>query len=103
MQVLEEVGDALYKDAQNRSIRRAMLEAQAEAELHERRNQPKISKASDRLAFRRLEREVLEIYDALEKTATGLTYEEFGAAMVALGGHRTFHSGTEPSTAPLHS
>eukprot|EP00900_Chrysochromulina_parva_P015008 jgi/Chrpa1/23508/Chrysochromulina_OHIO_Genome00027786-RA len=79
------VGDALYRDAHNRVIRRAMLEAQAEADLNERRNQTKLSSASDRYAQRRLERDVLEIYETLGRTAGGLRYDEFGAAMVELG------------------
>ena len=82
------VGDALYRNAHNRvnrAIRRAMLEAHAEADLNERRNQTKLSSASDRYAQRRLERDVLEIYETLGRTAGGLRYDEFGAAMVELG------------------
>jgi hypothetical protein len=38
-----------------------------------------------RYAQRRLERDVLEIYETLGRTAGGLRYDEFGAVMVELG------------------
>ena len=82
---LEEVSDALYQDAHNRSLRRQMLEAQAEAEAFELRNAPKISRQSERYALKKLERDVVEIYAALDKEHGGLDYEEFAAAMVELG------------------
>ena len=62
-----EVGDALYRDAHNRRLRQAMLEAQSEAEAHEKRNAPKMSERSSRFALRKVEREVSEIYEALNK------------------------------------
>jgi hypothetical protein len=37
---LEEVGDALYKDAHNRRLRRQMLQEQLNAELEEVRRRP---------------------------------------------------------------
>ena len=100
---IEEVGDALYKDAHNRAIRRKMLEAQADAELAEQRAKPKISKESDQYALRRLEREVDDIYAALERTGEGLTYEEFGAAMVELGFLRYVDADTAISAADTES
>ena len=89
---LEEVGDALYRDAHNRMIRRAMMDAQVDAELTDLRNESKLSATSEMLAARKLRREVAEIYAALGKEKSGLTYEEFGAAMVELGFLRYAHA-----------
>ena len=75
----------LHKDAHNRAVRRAMLEAQADAQLAELRSVPKRSRATERYAFKRLEREVMDIYAALDAVDRGLRYEEFGAAMVEVG------------------
>ena len=65
----EEVSEALYRDAQSRALRRQLLEAQAEAEAAEQRNMPKMSRNSDRYALRRIERDVQEIYIALDKVS----------------------------------
>lgn len=82
---LEEVGDALYKDAHNRRLRRQMMQEQLSSELHELRNGPKVSRNSHKLALKRLGRDVLDIYAALQAEERGLGYQEFGAALVELG------------------
>eukprot|EP00908_Phaeocystis_cordata_P016484 Transcript_27744.p1 GENE.Transcript_27744~~Transcript_27744.p1 ORF type:complete len:816 (+),score=406.70 Transcript_27744:122-2569(+) len=86
---LEEVGDALYKDAHNRRLRRQMLQEQLNAELEEVRSSSKCSSKSQQLAFTKLQRDVADIYERLEAAERGITYEELAAAMVELGLFKT--------------
>ena len=83
---LEEVGEALYRDAHNRRIRRQMVEAQLSSELeqarsrrdtspypassppltpppHQARTSSKISSRSEEMAFSKLQRDVADIYE----------------------------------------
>ncbi|KAL1495300.1 hypothetical protein AB1Y20_017159 [Prymnesium parvum] len=82
---LEEVGEALYKDAHNRRLRRQMMAEQMAAELNELRNIPKMSKRSNELALQKLRKDVLDIYSLLNAEQTGISYQELGAALVELG------------------
>ena len=60
---LEEVGEALYRDAHNRRIRRQMVEAQLSSELEQARTISKISSRSEEMAFSKLQRDVADIYE----------------------------------------
>ena len=55
---LEQRGQALYEDAQDRRLRQQMLREQLHARMEALRNARKVSANSDRLAFQRLQREV---------------------------------------------
>lgn len=82
---LEQLGEALYKDAHNRHLRKQIVQEQVAAELDQMRNAPKVSKKTSRLALQKLEKDVIEIYALLQAEERGLTYQEFGAAAVELG------------------
>ena len=84
-QHLEQVGDALYKDAHNRRIRAQMVQEQIDAGLADVRNERRISARSGRLAFQKLEKDVLDVYDRLEALERGLSYAELSDALVFLG------------------
>jgi len=86
---LEEVGEALYRDAHNRRIRRQMVEAQLSSELEQARSSSKISSRSEEMAFSKLQRDVADIYEQLGATERGVTYEELAAALVELGLFKT--------------
>jgi len=86
---LEEVGDALYKDAHNRRIRRQMVEAQLSSELEQVRSSTKISSRSGEMAFTKLQRDVADIYEQLDAAERGMSYEELAATFVELGLFKT--------------
>jgi hypothetical protein len=81
---LEELSDALHRDAHNRRVRRQIMQEQMEAEMIEIRNERKMSAKSDRLSFMKLQRDVLEIFERLEAADRGLGYDELAAALVEL-------------------
>lgn len=81
---LEELSDALHRDAHNRRVRRQIMQEQMDAELTEVRNERKLSAKSDRLSFLKLQRDVLEIFERLEAAERGLKYDELTAALVEL-------------------
>ena len=62
---LEAVGDALYKDAHNRQLRRQMMQEQLTDELQRARDDPKISAKSAQLAFNKFQRDVHRCAHAL--------------------------------------
>eukprot|EP00967_Tisochrysis_lutea_P120106 scaffold196647_cov32-Tisochrysis_lutea.AAC.1 len=88
---LEELADSLYRDAHNRRVRRQILQEQLDAELAEVRNERKLSAKSDRLAFQKLQRDVVAIFDRLEATNRGLKYNELAATLVELSVLRYAH------------
>ena len=57
------MGEALYRDAHNRRIRRQMVEAQLSSELEQARTISKISSRSEEMAFSKLQRDVADIYE----------------------------------------
>ena len=62
------------------------------------RNERKISAKSDRLAFAKLHKDVVQIFERLEASARGLGYEELAAALVELGVLKHSHAEGAPPT-----